>query len=125
MKNCIMLVFLILCIFIQSCYTYKHIELNGIKENDKLKIRLKTTKLLKGEVISLNKELISLKSKKTNYKILKLSIKGIRKRESSKSKNTILGILVSIPVVYLIYDLLISGIKISGPDIGNSLKGIK
>jgi|TARA_B110000114_G_C14872407_1_gene309375 hypothetical protein len=120
-----MLVFLILCIFIQSCYTYKHIELNGIKENDKLKIRLKTTKLLKGEVISLNKELISLKSKKTNYKILKSSIKGIRKRESSKSKNTILGILVSIPVVYLIYDLLISGIKISGPDIGNSLKGIK
>ena len=125
MKNCIMLVFLILCIFIQSCYTYKHIELNGIKENDKLKIRLKTTKLLKGEVISLNKELISLKSKKTNYIILKSSIKGIRKRESSKSKNTILGILVSIPVVYLIYDLLISGIKISGPDIGNSLKGIK
>jgi hypothetical protein len=117
--------------FIQSCYTYKHIELNGIKANDKLKIRLKTTKLLKGEVISLNKELISLKSKKTNYKILKSSIKGIRKRESSKSKNTILGILsilgilVSIPVVYLIYDLLISGIKISGPDIDNPLKGIK
>jgi hypothetical protein len=125
MKNCIMLVFLILCIFIQGCYTYKHIELNGVKENDKLKICLKTTKLLKGEVISINKELISFKSKKTNYKILKSSIKGIRKRESSKSKNTVLGILVSIPVVYLIYDLLISGIKISGPDISNPLKDIK
>ena len=115
------LTILSLCIFIQSCYTYKYIELNGIKENDKLKIRLKTTKLLKGEVISINKELISFKSKKTNYTILKSSIKEIRKRKPSKSKNTALGILISMPVIYLIA----SGIKIGGPDIGNPLKGVK
>ena len=120
-KYCNKITILSLCIFIQSCYTYKHIELKGIKENDKLKIRLKTTKLLKGEVISINKELISFKSKKTSYKILKSSIKEIRKRKPSKSKKTALGILISIPVVYLIA----SGIKISGPDIGNPLKDIK
>ena len=86
MKKCIKAIFLIFCIFIQSCYTYKHIELNGIKENDRLKISLKTTKLLKGETISVNKEFISFKSKKQIIKSLNHQLKEFEKESYQNLK---------------------------------------
>ena len=108
-------------ILFQSCYSYKTVDFKGqeLKSNMKVKIKLVSGNIIKGKLKEITKTDLVLKNKTIKiYKVEELKTKRL-----SKTKNSIIGAILSTAILLFLAKLIINSIKVD-VNVGNPLKDI-